>query len=193
MSRSGVRLPQEAPRLDTRTGQLCGQMSRATHRLRNMFAYFNRKTREIWITDAKGTVLAGTKAAPNAKIIDEAGGFINSKGFVRTSDYMLVSTGSPLRRARIAPAVSKVDPNGNDSGISASAISRVLNEKFGQSVFGVRHGELPQNRHVVFVFNPDRKMLQAAFSYLRGKGYRLEYTSTGSMLRVVGKATAAHR
>lgn len=70
--------------------------------------------------------------------------------------------------------------------VSASAVARYLNGQFGRDVFVAQHGDLPQTKGVVFVSGPPARM-QEAFSFLRGKGLRLEFTGTGRMLRVVGK------
>lgn len=70
--------------------------------------------------------------------------------------------------------------------VSAAAVARYLNNQFGKGVFVAQHGDLPQTKGVVFVSGPPARM-QEAFTFLRNKGFRLEFTSTGKMLRIVGK------
>lgn len=156
-----------------------------------MFIYLDRVTRRIWIADANGNARERTKASPKARIVDEAGKFLTSQGYVRTGDYTLLANGSPIRRATIARSSGQVPDTGGR--VSASAISRILNEGIGVGVFDVAQGGLPQNRHTAFVGGRDPKRLQEAFTLLRSKGYRLEFTSTGQYLRIVGKATTPAR
>lgn len=141
-----------------------------------MFIVYNRMTREIWITDAAGNVRARKTAAPGAKMVDEAGKFLTNHGFSRKGDYMLVSTGSPLRKASIVGA-STYARSGTGS-VYASAVARVLNDKFRPGRFNVE-----QNGDKVAVYGPQ---YNEATRYLQAKGYRVA-PQTAQEFWVIGK------
>lgn len=59
---------------------------------------FNRTTRVAWLT-VDGKTIATTLAGPGEKMTDVAGALMAEHNFRRTSDWMLVAGGSPLRQA----------------------------------------------------------------------------------------------
>lgn len=141
-----------------------------------MHVSYNRVTREMWITDAAGNVRARRKAAPGAKMVNEAGAFLTEHGFVRTGDYLLVATGSPQRRASIAPGTGYGQRG--SGAVHASAVSRVLNERFPASRFVVK-----QRGDQVLVMGPSDN---DAVRWLNAKGYRVEPQTRNEFL-VTGK------
>jgi hypothetical protein len=60
-------------------------------------ATFNRETGAMWLTLADGT----TRRVADARRDTEAGAVLAGLGAVRTSDWMLVASGSPMRSAHI--------------------------------------------------------------------------------------------
>ena len=137
---------------------------------------YNRVTREIWITDPAGNVRARRTAAPGAKMVDEAGKFLTEHGFARTGDYMLVADGSPMRRATIVGASTYA--SGGTGTVYASAVARILNDKFRPGRFNVE-----QNGDKVTVHGPQ---YNEAARYLQAKGYRVA-PQTAQEFWVIGK------
>lgn len=65
---------------------------------------FNRKSRAMWIEASNGEVLHGPETVePRKAMYRAAGAFFTKHGFMRTGDYMLAGSGSPLRQASIDP------------------------------------------------------------------------------------------
>ena len=66
--------------------------------------FYDRITREVWLTDDAGSTVDTAKARPRERMADAAGRLLTDHGLMRTSDYMLVAGGSPMRWARAAKA-----------------------------------------------------------------------------------------
>ncbi len=62
-------------------------------------AHYNRITRNVWITDSNGEVIARTTPKPHQRIDHAAAELMNQYGLMRTSDWLLVADGSPMRYA----------------------------------------------------------------------------------------------
>ncbi|TXH09314.1 MAG: hypothetical protein E6R04_08705 [Spirochaetes bacterium] len=130
----------------------------------------------MWITDQAGNVRARKMARPGQKMVNEAGQFLTEHGFARTGNYMLVAEGSPMRRATLVPS-STYGQRGRGA-VLASAVSRVLNEKFPFGRFVVK-----QRGDQVLVLGPrDHDSVR----WLNAKGYRVE-PQTNNELLVTGK------
>ena len=140
-----------------------------------MHITYSRVTRNIWITDLQGNTVARTVAPAGQKMIDAAGEFLMQNGCVRTGDYLLVSTGSPLRRASIAPRIQRPSTPG---GVSASAVARILNTQFGMGRFFVRQ----RGDHVLVQGPRDH----TAVRLLQSRGYRVSPQTQYEVL-VTGK------
>lgn len=141
-----------------------------------MYIHYNRVSREIWITDAAGNVRARTRAGSNQKMVNAAGEFLTQHGFARSGEYMLVSDGSPLRRAAIVPSAS-YGQRGAGS-VQASAVARILNTYFPPSRFVVK-----QRGDQVLILGPRDHQ---AVRVLNAKGYRVE-PQTHNEILVTGK------
>lgn len=60
-------------------------------------AHYNRVTRNIWITDSKGEVIARSTPNPRQRIDHAAGELMKLYGLIRTGDWMIVA-GTPMRQ-----------------------------------------------------------------------------------------------
>lgn len=60
-------------------------------------AHYNRITRNIWITDSNGEVIARSTPNPRQRIDHAAGELMNRYGLIRTGDWMIVA-GTPMRQ-----------------------------------------------------------------------------------------------
>lgn len=101
--------------------------------------YIDMSKREAWVADDDGRVLHIERPARKGeKMIDVAARALNTLDMVRTSDYMLLATGSKIRRC--TAAYSRMPRH--SGGVHAPAISRILNEAFqGKRTFQVsQHG-----------------------------------------------------
>ena len=143
-----------------------------------MFINYNRISREMWITDQNGTVRARKTATKGEKMVNAAGQFLTDHGFARSGDYMLVASGSPMRRAKLVP--SSMYGQRGTGPVHASAVSRVLNEKYPPGRWNVY-----QSGDRVRVEGPHEA---EAVRYLNAKGYRVEPQTQYEML-VTGKVS----
>lgn len=141
-----------------------------------MHIYYSRVTREMWITDQAGNVRAHKTARPGQKMVNEAGQFLTEHGFARTGNYMLLASGSPVRLASIVPSAN-YGQRGRGA-VLASAVSRVLNEKFPSGRFVVKQ----RGDHVLVLGPRDHDSVR----WLNAKGYRVE-PQTNNELLVTGK------
>lgn len=72
---------------------------------------YNRVTRVVWISDEHGDTVARTDTPHGKRCIDVAGELLTEHGYVRTGDYMLVVSGSPIREAAIRAVSRHVSRN----------------------------------------------------------------------------------
>lgn len=143
-----------------------------------MYIYYSRVTREMWITDQAGNVRARKKAHAGEKMVKAAGQFLTEHGFARSGDYMLLGAGIPVRRASIVPSASYGQRG--KGAVLASAVSRVLNERFPAARFVVK-----QRGDQVLVMGPrDHDSVR----WLNAKGYRVE-PQTQNELLITGKVS----
>lgn len=70
-----------------------------------MRVYYNRVSREAWLaSNIMGPAMDRLTANPREKMVDTAGRLMTKHGFARTSDFMLVADGSPMRYANVVKA-----------------------------------------------------------------------------------------
>ena len=88
----------------------------------DILATFNRETGVMWLTLADGS----TRRVGTARRDTEAGAVLAALGAVRTSDWMLVASGSPMRQARVTLAdthsVSVAHDHGKVGGYAQRAV-----------------------------------------------------------------------
>lgn len=72
---------------------------------------YNRATRVVWIRDEHGDTVARTEIPHGKRCIDVAGELLTEHGYVRTGDYLLVGSGSPIREATIRVVSRHVSRN----------------------------------------------------------------------------------
>ena len=143
-----------------------------------MHINYNRITREMWITGDDGDTIAMSRATRGRKMVDEAGRLISSRGLVRTGDYLLVSSGSPVRRA----TVERRQVNATEAGgatPNASAVARLLNQHFSPERFTVRQVE-----DQVSVSGPG---IRSAAEVLKSRGGYTGMLTGPQTLRVITK------
>lgn len=68
-----------------------------------MHINYNRLSRAVWISDDNGRTVARAVTPHGGRCIDTAGELLAEHGFVRTGDYLLAGSGSPIREATIRP------------------------------------------------------------------------------------------
>lgn len=68
-----------------------------------MHINYNRLSRAVWISDDNGRTVARTVTPHGERCLDTAGALLTEHGFVRTGDYLLAGSGSPIREATIRP------------------------------------------------------------------------------------------
>lgn len=71
-----------------------------------MHINYNRLSRVVWISDERGFVVARAVTPSGKRCIDAAGDLLTERGYVRTGDYLLAGSGSPIREATIRKAAS---------------------------------------------------------------------------------------
>lgn len=74
-----------------------------------MRAFYNRKSRSIWIKDANDNTVLTTSAPAGERIGVAAGSVLTEQGLMRTSDWMLLHDGSPVRYADVSPLPRTLD------------------------------------------------------------------------------------
>lgn len=62
---------------------------------------YNRLSRVAWISDERGDTVARKVIPRGKRCIDAAGELLAEHGYVRTGEYLLTGSGSPVREASI--------------------------------------------------------------------------------------------
>lgn len=65
---------------------------------------YNRLSRVVWISDERGNTVARAVTPHGERCIDAAGKLLTDNGFVRSGDYILAGSGSPVRSATVRAA-----------------------------------------------------------------------------------------